>query len=136
MKPQRYRNLTPQHIKQQGLLATIILDLSPHSQDIYQSSDKPIDWLQLQYKLSKKLNTQQPTTSHLPRHPLYILLSFLYTRHIQTIDNKVNPPADLQDNECSFPPKANNGTGNWDIKDCTSVSVRQTTKPKSTLNQK
>ena len=57
-------------------------DLSPHSQDIYHSSNKPIDWLQLQYKLSKKLNTQQPTTSHLPRHPLYILLSFLYTRHI------------------------------------------------------
>ena len=47
-------------------------DLSPrNSQDIYQSSNKPIDWLKSQFKLSQKLNTQQPTASHLPRHPLY-----------------------------------------------------------------
>ena len=63
----------PQAYQTVGITSqNITKDLYPrNSQDIYHSSNKPIDWLQLQYKLSKKLNTQQPTTSHLPRHPLY-----------------------------------------------------------------
>ena len=63
----------PQAYQTVGITSqNITKDLYPrNSQDIYHSSNKPIDWLKIQFKLSQKLNTQQPTASHLPRHPLY-----------------------------------------------------------------
>ena len=127
MKTQKYRNLTPRHIKQQRLLATIIL--KTFLLEIVRIYITLVTSLLIGSRFSlsclkNSIPSSQPPVTYLgTRHITF--LSFHCTRHIQTIDNKTNPTADLKDNECSFPPKANNGTGNWDIKDCTSVSVRQ-----------
>ena len=78
LKGQRYRNSTLKYVKQYELLAKTITK-NPYPRNIQQISyfsNKPIDRLKIQLKLSLKFNTQ-PANHQPPTHPTTRPITFL-----------------------------------------------------------
>ena len=102
-------------------------DLSPpHSQDIYITLITSL-LIGSSFSISclkNSIPSSPPPVTYLGTHYILFSASFILdTSRLLTI--KQTQQQILKIMNVLYPPKANNGTGNWDIKDCTSVSVRK-----------